>query len=244
LPVALLGDGHIILRSVNKIYASPESAVADIPDGATIMVGGFGVTGVPFTLIKALARKGSQNLTIIANSGGGRLPDIDLSIVMKNGQVKKLITTYPVYTGRTTAFEERYLKGEIEMEMVPQGTFAERIRAGGAGIPAFYTPTGAGTKLAEGKEIRIFNGRPHVLEHALHADFALIKAHKADSMGNLIYHRAARNFNPIMATAAEITIAEVTEIVEKGQLDPEAIITPAIYVDRIVIGEKHEIRFD
>ncbi len=229
---------------MNKIYSSPESAVADIPDGASVMVGGFGVTGVPFTLIKALARKGPKNLTIIANSGGGRLPDIDLSIVMKNGQVKKLVTTYPVYTDRTTAFEERYLKGEIEMEMVPQGTFAERIRAGGAGIPAFYTPTGAGTKLAEGKEIRIFNGRPHVLEYALHADFALIKAHKADSIGNLIYHRTARNFNPVMATAAEITIAEVDEIVEAEQLDPEIIVTPAIYVDRIVIGEKHEIRFD
>jgi 3-oxoacid CoA-transferase subunit A len=229
---------------MDKIYSSAESVVADIPDGATIMVGGFGVTGVPFTLIKALASKGSKNLTIISNSGGGRLPDIDLSIVMKNGQVKKLITTYPIYTDRFTAFEERYLKGEIEMEMVPQGTFAERIRAGGAGIPAFYTPTGAGTQLAEGKEIRIFNGKPHILEHALRADFALIKAHRADKMGNLVYHRAARNFNPVMATAADITIAEVTEIVEAGQLDPEAIITPAIYVHRIVIGDKHEIRFD
>jgi 3-oxoacid CoA-transferase A subunit len=130
------------------------------------------------------------------------------------------------------------------MEMVPQGTFAERIRAGGAGVPAFYTPTGAGTKLAEGKEVRIFNGRPHVLEHALRADFALIRAHKADTSGNLVYHRAARNFNPVMATAAQITIIEVAEIVDAGRLDPEAIVTPAIYVDRIVIGEKHEIRFD
>jgi len=229
---------------MDKIYSSAESAVADIPDGATVMVGGFGVTGVPFTLIRALACNGSKNLTIISNSGGGRLPDIDLSIVMKNGQVKKLITTYPVYTDRFTAFEERYLKGEMEMEMVPQGTFAERIRAGGAGIPAFYTPTGAGTQLAEGKETRIFNGRPHVLEHALHADFALIKAHIADNMGNLVYHRAARNFNPVMATAADITIAEVTEIVEVGQLDPEIVVTPAIYVSRVVIGEKYEIRFD
>jgi 3-oxoacid CoA-transferase subunit A len=229
---------------MNKIYSSPESSVVDILDGSIIMVGGFGVTGVPFTLIKALARKGSKNLTIIANSGGGRLPDIDLSIVMKNGQVKKLITTYPVYTDRFTAFEERYLKGEIEMEMVPQGTFAERIRAGGAGIPAFYTPTGVGTQLAEGKEIRLYNGKPHVLEYALRADFALVKAYKADSMGNLIYHRAARNFNPVMATAAEITIAEVDEIVENGDLDPEVVVTPGIYVDRMIIGEKHEIRFD
>ncbi len=229
---------------MNKLYSSPASAVADIYDGATIMVGGFGVTGVPFNLIKALADKGSKNLTIISNSGGGRLPDLDLSLVMKNGQAKKLITTYPVYTDRFTAFEERFLKGQIEMEMVPQGTFAERIRAGGAGIPAFYTPTGAGTKLAEGKEVRIFNGKPHVLEHALRADFALIRAQKSDTSGNLVYHRAARNFNPIMATAAEITIVEVAEIVDAGQIDPETVITPAMYVDRIVIGEKHEIRFD
>jgi 3-oxoacid CoA-transferase subunit A len=229
---------------MNKIFPTPASAVADIPNGATIMVGGFGVTGVPFNLIKALADKGSKNLTLISNSGGGRLPDIDLSIVIKNGQAKKLITTYPVYTDRYTAFEERFLKGEIEMEMVPQGTFAERIRAGGAGIPAFYTPTGAGTSLAEGKEVKVFNGKPHLLEHALRADFALIKAYKADTLGNLVYHRAARNFNPVMATAGVITIVEVGEIVEAGQLDPEAIITPAVYVDRIVIGEEHEIRFD
>jgi 3-oxoacid CoA-transferase subunit A len=229
---------------MGKIFSSPEAAVTDIPHGAIIMVGGFGVTGVPFNLIRALAEKGSKNLTIISNSGGGRLPDLDLSLVMKNGQAKKLITTYPVYTDRFTAFEQRFLNGEIEMEMVPQGTFAERIRAGGAGIPAFYTPTGAGTKLAEGKEVRIFNGKSHVLEHALRADFALIKAYKADSLGNLVYHRAARNFNPLMATAAETTIVEVNEIVNPGQLDPEAIITPAIYVDRIAIGEKHEIRFD
>jgi 3-oxoacid CoA-transferase subunit A len=229
---------------MNKIYSSPASAVADIPDGAIIMVGGFGVTGVPFNLIKALADKGSKNLTIISNSGGGRLPDIDLSIVMKNGQAKKLITTYPVYTDRFTAFEERFLKGEIEMEMVPQGTFAERIRAGGAGIPAFYTPTGAGTRLTEGKEVRVLNGKPYVLEHALIADFALVKAYKADTLGNLVYHRAARNFNPVMATAAKITIVEVSEIVEAGHLDPEAVVTPAIYTDRIVIGEKYEIRFD
>lgn len=229
---------------MNKIFPSAESALADISDGATIMVGGFGVTGVPFTLIKALASKGPRNLTIISNSGGGRLPDIDLSIVMKNGLAKKLITTYPVYTDRFTAFEEHYLKGEIEMEMVPQGTFAERIRAGGAGIPAFYTPTGAGTELARGKETRLFNDKPYLLEHALHADFALIKAYRADKMGNLVYHRTARNFNPVMATAADITIVEVTEITEAGQLDPEAIVTPGIYVHRIVIGDKYEIRFD
>jgi 3-oxoacid CoA-transferase subunit A len=229
---------------MNKIYASPESAVSDIPDGATVMVGGFGVTGVPFTLIGALARHGAKNLTIIANSAGGRLPDIDLTLIVKSGQVKKVIASYPVYSGRISAFEERHLRGEIELELVPQGTLAERMRAGGAGIPAFFTPTGAGTKLTEGKETRIFDGKECVLEQALHADFALIKAHKADKLGNLIYHRAARNFNPVMATAADITIAEVDEIVETGALDPEAIVTPAIYVDRIVRGAKHEIRFD
>jgi len=227
-----------------KFYPSAESAVADIPDGASVMIGGFGVTGVPFTLIKALADRAVKNLTIIANSAGGRLPDIDITLLVKNSQVKKVIASYPVYSGRVSAFEERHLKGEIELEMVPQGTFAERMRAGGAGIPAFYTPTGAGTKLAEGKEIRIINGRECVLEYGLRADFALIKAYKADRMGNLVYHRAARNFNPVMATAAETTIAEVSEIVETGDLDPETIVTPAIYVDRIIKGKKHEIWFD
>jgi 3-oxoacid CoA-transferase subunit A len=149
-----------------------------------------------------------------------------------------------VYADRKTVFEELYLKGEIELEMVPQGTFAERIRAGGAGIPAFYTPTGVGTRLAEGKEKRILNGKKYVLELALKADFAFIKAHKADTLGNLTYHRAARNFNPVMATAAEIVIAEVDEIVATGELDPEVVVTPGIYVDRVVPGEKHEIRFD
>ncbi len=229
---------------MDKIFPSAEKAVADITDGTTIMVGGFGVTGVPFTLIKALAQKGSKNLTIISNSPGGRLPDIDLSVLIKNGQVKKVIASYPVYTGTISVFEKMYLKGEIELEMVPQGTFAERIRAGGAGIPAFYTPTGVGTALVDGKQKRIFDGTKYVLEFALKADFALIKAHKADKMGNLIYHRSARNFNPNMASAAKITIAEVDEIVEIGELDPEAIITPAIYVERVVKGEKHEIRFD
>jgi 3-oxoacid CoA-transferase subunit A len=172
------------------------------------------------------------------------LPDIDLSVLIKNGQVKKVIASYPVYSGTVSVFEKMYLRGEVELEMVPQGTFVERIRAGGAGIPAFYTPTGVGTALVDGKQKRIFDGTKYVLEFALKADFALIKAHKADKMGNLIYHRAARNFNPNMASAAKITIAEVDEIVEIGELDPEVIITPAIYVERVVKGEKHEIRFD
>jgi len=226
-----------------KIYATADQAIADIPDGATIMVGGFGITGVPATLIGALARQGAKGLTIIANSAGGRNPETDLSRLVVNGQMKKLIASYPAYRDRVVPFEEWYKQGKIELELVPQGTFAERIRAGGAGIPAFYTPTSAGTQLAAGKEIRIIDGRECVLEYGLRADYALVNAYKTDTMGNLVYHRAARNFNPVMATAARITIAEVREIVPTGRLDPEAIVTPGIYVDRIVIGEKHEIRF-
>lgn len=229
---------------MNKIFPDAASAIADIPEGATIMVGGFGVTGVPFTLIEALAKQGAKNLTVISNGAGGRLPDIDLTLLIQNGQVKKLIASYPVYADRENVFEKLYLNGEIELEIVPQGTLAERIRAGGAGIPAFYTPTGVGTDLAVGKQKKIINGKKYVLELALHADFSLVKAHKSDNIGNLIYHRAARNFNPNMATAADITIAEVDEIVETGALDPEAIITSDIYVHRVIKGDKHEIRFD
>jgi 3-oxoacid CoA-transferase subunit A len=229
---------------MNKIFPDAASAVADISDGATVMVGGFGVTGVPFTLIEALARLGSKNLTVISNGAGGRLPDIDLTLLIQNRQVKKLIASYPVYADRENVFEKLYLNGEIELEIVPQGTLAERIRAGGAGIPAFYTQTSVGTDLAIGKPKKIINGKKYVLEFALHADFSLVKAHKADKIGNLVYHRAARNFNPNMATAADITIAEVDEIVETGELDPESVITSDIYVRRIVKGDKHEIRFD
>lgn len=229
---------------MDKIFPNAESAVADIPDGAVVMIGGFGVSGLPLTLIKALAQKGAKNLTIIANSAGGRLPDIDVSQLVKNRQIKKVIASYPVYADRISDFEEAYNRGEIELEIVPQGTFAERMRAAGAGIPAFYTPTGIGTVLAEGKEKRIIKGKKYLLEYALAADFALIKAHKADKMGNLVYHRAARNFNPNMAAAARITIAEVDEIVETGELDTESIVTPAIYVSRIIKGDRHEIRFD
>ncbi len=229
---------------MEKVFLSPEEAVADIPDGSTIMFGGFGVTGIPFTLIQALCKKGTKNITAISNSPGGRLEDLDLSVLFKNRQIKKLIASYPVYAGKVNAFEQQYLKGEVELEMVPQGTFAERIRAGGAGIAGFYTPTGAGTVIAEGKQKRTFNGKEYLLELALRADFALIKAHKADRMGNLTYHMTARNFNPLMATAARVTIAEVNEIVEIGELDPEVIVTPSIFVDRIVKGRKYEISFE
>lgn len=229
---------------MNKVFSSPEEAVADITDGSTIMFGGFGVTGIPFTLIRALCKKGTRNITAVSNSPGGRLEDSDLSILFRNRQIKKIIASYPVYADKVNVFEQQYLKGEVELEMVPQGTLAERIRAGGAGTAGFYTPTGIGTIVAEGKEKRTFDGKEYLLELALRADFALIKAHKADRMGNLTYRMSARNFNPVMATAAKVTIAEVDEIVEVGQLDPETIITPGIFVKRIVKGEKYEVRFE
>ena len=228
---------------MDKVLVSPEEAVADIQDGSTIMFGGFGVAGIPFTLIKALYEKGTKGITAITNSPGGRLEDFDLSILFRKRQISKVIASYPVYAGKVNAFEELYQKGEVELELVPQGTFAERIRAGGAGIPGFYTPTGVGTVAEEGKEKRSFNGREYLLELALKADFALIKAHKADRLGNLIYRMTARNFNPVMATAATITIVEVDEIVEVGGLDPESVVTPGIYVDHIVKGEKYDVGF-
>jgi len=228
---------------MDKVLESPEEAVSDIQDGSAIMFGGFGVAGIPFTLIKALYERGTKSITAITNSPGGRLEDFDLSILFKKRQISKVIASYPVYAGKVNAFEELYERGEVELELVPQGTFAERIRAGGAGIPGFYTPTGVGTVAEEDKEKRSFNGREYLLELALKADFALIKAHKADRMGNLTYRMTARNFNPVMATAATITIAEVDEIVEVGELDPESVVTPGIYVDRIIKGEKYDVGF-
>ena len=228
---------------MDKILSSPEEAVADIQDGSTIMFGGFGVAGIPFTLIKALYERGTKGITAITNSPGGRLEDFDLSILFQKRQISKVIASYPVYASKVNAFEELHLKGEVELELVPQGTFAERIRAGGAGIPGFYTPTGVGTIAEKGKEKRTFDGKEHLLELALKADFALVKAHKADRMGNLTYRMTARNFNPLMATAATITIAEVDKIVETGELDPESVVTPGIYVDRVIRGEKYDVGF-
>ena len=228
---------------MDKVLESPEEAVSDIQDGSAIMFGGFGVAGIPFTLVKALYERGTKGITAITNSPGGRLEDFDLSILFRKRQISKVIASYPVYAGKINAFEELYERGEVELELVPQGTFAERIRAGGAGIPGFYTPTGVGTVAGEGKEIRSFDGREYLLELALRADFALIKAHKADRLGNLVYRMTARNFNPVMATAATITIAEVDDIVEVGELDPESVVTPGIYVDRIIKGEKYDVGF-
>jgi 3-oxoacid CoA-transferase subunit A len=216
---------------MNKVVASAEEAVRDVQDGATLMVGGFGLCGIPADLIDALVRKGVKDLTTISNNAG--VDTYGLGKLLQNGQIKKHIGSY---VGENKVFEQMVLTGKVVLELNPQGTLAERIRAGGAGIPAFFTPTGAGTIVAEGKEVREFNGRPHVMELALKADFALVKAWKADRWGNLMFRKTARNFNPVMATAAKITIAEVEEIVETGELDPDKIHVPSVYVKRVVLG--------
>jgi len=220
---------------VNKVYPSAEGAIFDVTDGATIMVGGFGLCGTPENLIEAVRRKGVKHLTAISNNAGveGR----GVGRWLENHQIKRIIGTY---IGENKLYEELVLKGELQAELIPQGTFSECIRAGGAGIPAFFTPTGAGTVIAEGKEAREFEGRPYLLERALKADFAFVKAWKGDRWGNLIYRKTARNFNPLMATAAKVTIAEVEEIVELGELDPDSIITPSIYVQRLIQGDHFE----
>src|SRR5579885_299092 len=216
---------------MNKIYADADAAVADIPDGATIMAGGFGLCGIPENLIRALERKGAKDLTVISNNAG--VSDFGLGRLLRTRQIRKLIGSY---VGENKVLEEQALKGEIELELNPQGTLAERIRAGGAGIPAFYTPAGVGTVVAEGKEVREFGGRKYLLETALTADFALIKAFRGDRWGNLIYRKTARNFNPVMATAARVTIAEVEELVAPGEIDAEDVVTPGIFVHRVVRG--------
>src|SRR5215467_10008679 len=229
---------------MNKVVASVDEAIQDIHDGATVMVGGFGLCGVPEDLIDGLVRKGVRNLTTISNNAG--VDQAGLGKLLQTGQIKKHIGSY---VGENKMFEQLVLTGKLELELNPQGTLAERIRAAGAGIPAFFTPTGAGTLVAEGKEVREFNGRPHVMERALHADFALVKAWKADRWGNLVFRKTARNFNPVMATAARVTIAEVDEIVEPGKLAPDRVHLPSVYVKRIVLStgqakriEKHTVR--
>jgi 3-oxoacid CoA-transferase A subunit len=224
---------------MNKVVASADEAVRDIQDGATIMVGGFGLCGIPENLIAALRRKGVKDLTTISNNVG--IDDFGLGILLGNGQIRKHIGTY---VGENKMLETMVLTGKIELELTPQGTFSERIRAGGAGIPAFFTPTGYGTLIAEGKEVREFAGKPHVMELALRADFALIKAWRGDQWGNLIYRKTARNFNPMMATAAKVTIAEVEELVEVGALEPDQVHTPSIYVKRIFQGAHYERRIE
>jgi 3-oxoacid CoA-transferase subunit A len=224
---------------MNKVVASAEEAVRDIPDGASIMIGGFGLCGNPENLIRALVKKGVKNLTTMSNNAG--VDGFGVGLLLAAGQIRRHIGTY---VGENKLLEQMVLSGKIELELVPQGTFSERMRAGGAGIPAFFTPTGVGTMVGEKKETREFDGRTYVMERALKADYALIKAWKGDQWGNLVYRKTARNFNPMMATAARITIAEVEELVEVGELDPDSIHTPSVYVKRIFQGELYEKRIE
>ena len=224
---------------MNKVFATADEAVHDIQDGATIMVGGFGLCGIPENLIDALVRKGPRNLTTISNNVG--VDDFGLGKCLYAGQIDKHIGSY---VGENKLLEEMVINGKLDLKLLPQGTFSESLRAGGAGIPAYFTPTGVGTVIADGKEVRDFNGRTYVMERALHADFALVKAWKGDRLGNLIYRKTARNFNPMMATAARITIAEVEELVEPGELDPDAVATPSVYVKRIIQGANYEKRIE
>lgn len=222
-----------------KTVKNAEEAVADISNGAMLMMGGFGLSGIPENCIAALLKKEVRDLTIVSNNAG--VDDFGIGLFLQKRMVKKMISSY---VGENDEFERQLLSGELEVELVPQGTLAERIRAGGAGIPAFFTPAGVGTEVAVGKEIREFNGKLYLMETALTADFALVKAWKGDTAGNLIFKGTARNFNPMMATAGKITIAEVEELVPLGSLDPNAIHTPGIYVHRIFQGEKYEKRIE
>jgi len=224
-----------MMPAMDKTYPSADAAIADIEDGVAIMSGGFGLCGNPENLIEALHKKGVKDLHIISNNCG--TTDKGLGVLLAAGQVRKMTSSY---VGENKVFEELFLSGKLEVELNPQGTLAERIRAGGAGIPAFYTPTGYGTKIAEGKETREFDGKHYVMETALRAPFALVKAWKGDRWGNLIYRKTARNFNPMMAQAGVITIAEVEELVEVGELDPDQVHTPGIYVQRIIQGSNYK----
>lgn len=224
---------------IDKRVASAEEAVKDVFDGASLAVGGFGLCGIPEQLIEALVRKAVKDLTCYSNNAG--VDDFGLGLLLQNHQIKKMISSY---VGENAEFERQYLHGELELEFAPQGTLAERMRAGGAGIPAFYTPTAAGTVVAEGKETKVFNGRECVLERGIVADFSLVKAWKADRLGNLVYRKTARNFNPMAATCGKICIAEVEEIVGVGDLDPDHIHTPGVYVHRLVLGTHYEKRIE
>jgi 3-oxoadipate CoA-transferase alpha subunit len=227
------------IKMIEKKFESAAQAVADMKDGATLLVGGFGGSGLPSQLVAALVAQGAKDLTVVSNNIGAVSDGV--AALISNNQVKKIICSFPVGPHADDLIE-RLQKGTIELEIVPQGTLAERIRAGGAGVPAFYTPTAVGTELGEGKETREFSGRVHVLEHAITGDYAFIKAHRADRWGNIVYRKTQRNFNPVMATAATVTIAEVSDIVEVGELDPENIITPSIYVHRLVQVEQKQER--
>jgi 3-oxoacid CoA-transferase A subunit len=235
----LLASSREELRMIDKRVAGADEAVQDIRDGATLAVGGFGLCGIPENLIAALVRSGVKDLTCYSNNAG--VDDFGLGLLLQNRQIRKMVSSY---VGENAEFERQYLSGELEVELVPQGTLAERMRAGGAGIPAFYTPTGAGTKVAEGKDVRHFQGRECILEHGIFADFALVKAWKADRLGNLVFRKTARNFNPMAATCGKVCIAEVEEIVEVGELDPDHIHTPGVYVHRLLLGPVFEKRIE
>ncbi|HJV89043.1 MAG TPA: CoA transferase subunit A [Holophagaceae bacterium] len=224
---------------IDKRVASAEEALKDVFDGAHLAVGGFGLCGIPENLIAALVKKGVKGLTCYSNNAG--VDDFGLGLLLQNRQVKKMVSSY---VGENAEFERQYLSGELEVELVPQGTLAERMRAGGAGIPAFYTPTGAGTLVAEGKDVRMFGGRECILEAGIQADFSLVKAWKGDRLGNLVYRKTARNFNPMAATCGKICIAEVEEIVEVGELDPDQVHTPGVYVQRLILAPSLEKRIE
>jgi 3-oxoacid CoA-transferase subunit A len=234
------GRLHLILDyNMNKQVKNVEEALQGIEDGMTLMLGGFGLCGIPENSIAQLVKLGVKNLTCISNNAG--VDDFGLGLLLQQRQIRKMISSY---VGENAEFERQMLSGELEVDLIPQGSLAERCRAGGAGIPAFFTPAGHGTEVAEGKEVRIFNGKPHILETALTADFAIVKAWKGDTEGNLIFKGTARNFNPMMAMAGKITIAEVEELVPAGELDPNFIHTPGIFIQRIFQGERFEKRIE
>jgi 3-oxoacid CoA-transferase subunit A len=224
---------------MDKVYGSAAEAVKDIPSGATLMAGGFGLCGIPENLIVALRDAGPTELTFVSNNAG--VDDFGLGLLLQTRQIKKMISSY---VGENKTFESQFLSGELEVDLVPQGTLAERIRAGGAGIPAFFTATGYGTQIAEGKDVRFFEGKPYIMERGLTADYSLVKAWKGDRHGNLVYRKTAQNFNAMMATAGRITIVEVEELVEPGELDPDQIHTPGIFVQRVVLGPSFEKRIE
>lgn len=227
------------MAGFDKVVASYEEAMAGLEDGMTVLAGGFGLCGIPENLIAEIQRKGTSDLTVVSNNCG--VDGFGLGLLLEKKQIKKMISSY---VGENDEFERQMLSGELEVDLIPQGSLAERCRAGGTGIPAFFTPAGYGTEVAEGKEVREFNGKPHILETALTADYAIVKAWKGDTAGNLVYKGTARNFNPVMAMAGKITIAEVEELVEVGELDPNEIHTPGIFVQRIFQGDKFEKRIE
>ena len=224
---------------LKPVYPSPDDAVADIPDGATVMVGGFGRPGVPQCLVKALVRRGARDLTVISNACNGRRPDLwDAFKLVEAGLVRRTISSFPTHGAADNLTQQLWRQGRLEVEVLPQGTLAERIRAAGAGIGAFWVRTGVGTVFAEGKERRTFDGQEYVLEEPLGADYALLRAHRADTLGNLVYRRAQRNYGPLMAAAARVTIVEVDQVVEPEELDPELVVTPGVYVQRLVLCQE------